>query len=492
MTRRRAFWPGQSGQSVPPGFLGDADGERRQPAVRWRTVDHPLYVDDVEHGPDPDAAFEPPAPVEQGPDAFAPYDRYGRFDDAYRFDDLGGYDDGDAYDDGLDHYELAHTEGGVAGAAGSTPEPDALDPLDPTGGGLRPLDDMGVADDRRREAGHEHGEGPSGRSGVPYHFDDLADHDGRDPTEPLAGGDGAAQRSRWARKDAGTVLRDMLVDRDDYRVEPRPRRNGRGRRLRLALAERLVAAWPGQSEEGAPPGFPASGELVLYPPPEPRPSSGGTVVRMPVRGQPHEPLDREFDEFGAEVDDEFEVDSDDEVGELGESRESDDVARRVGRFGGRRTRDERAAADREARRAPAAAAVASPRSLQKIAMAVYAALADPIANADPETRERRTLQVRRFGVLAGSAALAVVLIYAIFPVRTYLEQRAAAQRTSERHEKLREANAELEEREDQLQDPETIIEIARRDYQLVFPGEESYGLLPPPVPPTTTTTSPDG
>jgi cell division protein FtsB len=134
----------------------------------------------------------------------------------------------------------------------------------------------------------------------------------------------------------------------------------------------------------------------------------------------------------------------------------------------------------------------SARSLQKVATAVYAALADPIVNADPEAREHRAAQVRRFGLLAGSAALAVVLIYAIFPVRTYLEQRSATQRARERIDKLSEANAELEQRKEQLSDDETVEEIARREYQLVFPGEESYGLLPPPVAPTTTTTTPGG
>jgi cell division protein FtsB len=88
--------------------------------------------------------------------------------------------------------------------------------------------------------------------------------------------------------------------------------------------------------------------------------------------------------------------------------------------------------------------------------------------------------------------LAVVLIYGIFPVRTYLEQRAATQRARERMDKLSEANAELERRKDELREDETVEEIARRDYQLVYPGEESYGLLPPPVAPTTTTTTPPG
>jgi cell division protein FtsB len=32
-----------------------------------------------------------------------------------------------------------------------------------------------------------------------------------------------------------------------------------------------------------------------------------------------------------------------------------------------------------------------------------------------------------------------------------------------------------------LRDPETVEEIARRDHNLVMPGEESYAILPPPA-----------
>ena len=468
MTRRRAFWPGQSGQSVPPGFLGDDEGGDRPPAprVRWRRVEHPLYPEDVDHGgPDStadesytshesygsymtDEAYARDGADEAGSDEFAPYDRYGRFDDQY----LVEADDGDG-DDGLGRYEVDWYDSDGAGSAG--------------GGGT---------EGERRPVGL-------------YRFDDLAppadarDVEGDvDPTEPL----GDVLRDGGGRDDPGAVLRAMLADRDDFRVEAR-RRGSRGR-WRLTLAERLVAAWPGQSEEGAPPGFPASGELVLHPRP---PATGGNLVRLPVRGpslldsvaDDDAPI---FDLAGDHDDDE----GGDDAAPHAEVRvgKTSSVAR--GRFGGRRPA---AAGGERSERSPSAVpGLPSPRSLQKVAMAVYAALADPIVNADPEARERRTVQARRLGLLAGSAALAVVLIYAIFPVRTYLEQRAATQRARERIDKLSEANAELEQRKEQLRDDETVEEIARRDYQLVFPGEESYGLLPPPVPPTTTTTPPGG
>ncbi|HEV7760002.1 MAG TPA: septum formation initiator family protein [Acidimicrobiales bacterium] len=406
MTRRRGFWPGQSGHSVPPGFLGDDDGEQRaEPAVKWRAIDHPLHPGDVEHirrrpTTSSRARVRPVVPV-------APVDDFAR---------PGGYGHVDSPDD--------------------------------------------------RDAGYAHDDYDHG-----FGFDGF---DGTDPTEPLDDG---------LPLDAGSVLRAVLVDRDDDRVEARGSRG----RWRLGLAHRLEAAWPGQSDEGAPPGFPASGELVLHPPSTP--STPSKLVHLPVRRAPADDPDaidgiEGIDGLeGIDGIDGLDVDAEAGVevpaGLAGE-----------GRFGGRRPTEPPVVE----RRGPLVPAVPLPsaRSLQKVATAVYAALADPIVNADPEAREHRAAQVRRFGLLAGSAALAVVLIYAIFPVRTYLEQRSATQRARERIDKLSEANAELEQRKEQLSDDETVEEIARREYQLVFPGEESYGLLPPPVAPTTTTTTPGG
>jgi cell division protein FtsB len=127
--------------------------------------------------------------------------------------------------------------------------------------------------------------------------------------------------------------------------------------------------------------------------------------------------------------------------------------------------------------------------------AVYAALADPLVGADEAARERRAAQIRRAGMLAAGGALTAVFVYSIFPVRTYLDQRAATQRARERLEIISQENERLADQAEELRDPETVEEIARRDYGLVLPGEESYGVLPPPeetttTAPTTTTTVP--
>ena len=51
---------------------------------------------------------------------------------------------------------------------------------------------------------------------------------------------------------------------------------------------------------------------------------------------------------------------------------------------------------------------------------------------DPEAREALNPRLRRAGTYVGAMAVACVLIYAVFPVRTYLDQRAATRRSTSR------------------------------------------------------------
>jgi cell division protein FtsB len=103
--------------------------------------------------------------------------------------------------------------------------------------------------------------------------------------------------------------------------------------------------------------------------------------------------------------------------------------------------------------------------------------------ADDQARERRNARLRWLGTRVGSFALAAVLIYAVFPVRTYLSQRSASERKQQQIEVVGQENDRLEQRIAELQDPETVEEIARRDYNMVRPGEESYGIMPAPAGP---------
>ncbi len=105
---------------------------------------------------------------------------------------------------------------------------------------------------------------------------------------------------------------------------------------------------------------------------------------------------------------------------------------------------------------------------------------DRLVPIDEEARDRRNARLRWLGTRVGSVALSGVLVYAVFPVRTYLSQRSDTDRAREQLEVLSEENERLERRADELRDPETVQEIARRDHNLVMPGEESYAILPPP------------
>jgi cell division protein FtsB len=119
---------------------------------------------------------------------------------------------------------------------------------------------------------------------------------------------------------------------------------------------------------------------------------------------------------------------------------------------------------------------------------------DRLAPIDEEARERRNARLRWLGTRVGSVALSGLLVYAVFPVRTYLNQRSDTNRAREQLNVLSQENERLEQQADDLRDPETIEEIARRDHNLVMPGEESYGILPPPepAPDSDTTGGPEG
>ena len=88
-----------------------------------------------------------------------------------------------------------------------------------------------------------------------------------------------------------------------------------------------------------------------------------------------------------------------------------------------------------------------------------------------------------------------VLFLAVFPTRTWLDQRRQRDTVAERVSVLREQNRRLQARARQLHTDAEIERLAREQYNLVRPGEEAYALLPAgpapaPTPTTTTTTIP--
>jgi hypothetical protein len=76
------------------------------------------------------------------------------------------------------------------------------------------------------------------------------------------------------------------------------------------------------------------------------------------------------------------------------------------------------------------------------------------------------------------------LLVGVFPTRALLDQRAAIADADARLAAVDARNQELERRVEALGTDAEIERIAREQYNLVFPGEEAYGLLPaPPTPP---------
>ena len=87
-------------------------------------------------------------------------------------------------------------------------------------------------------------------------------------------------------------------------------------------------------------------------------------------------------------------------------------------------------------------------------------------------------------------ALGGLLFLFILPGRTWLQQRSAMGSAERRLHALNAENAALARRAAQLQDPAYVQQIARQQYGLVLPNEQSYGILLPTVTTTTTTTVP--
>jgi cell division protein FtsB len=82
-----------------------------------------------------------------------------------------------------------------------------------------------------------------------------------------------------------------------------------------------------------------------------------------------------------------------------------------------------------------------------------------------------------------SVAVAVVAVVAGLllagPVLGYLGERRAVDAQGDELAGLQEDNAELERRLERYRDPSQIERVARDEFGLVEPGEESYAVLPP-------------
>src|SRR5215217_4590866 len=96
------------------------------------------------------------------------------------------------------------------------------------------------------------------------------------------------------------------------------------------------------------------------------------------------------------------------------------------------------------------------------------------ARADEARRRRRRLVSMG---LIGLAVLAVAYVGA-FPVRTYLTQQSSTAQAEAELSRLNDEVASLNQEIEGLQTDEEIERRAREDYNLVYPGEEPFALLP--------------
>jgi cell division protein FtsB len=79
-------------------------------------------------------------------------------------------------------------------------------------------------------------------------------------------------------------------------------------------------------------------------------------------------------------------------------------------------------------------------------------------------------------------AVVGVLFLAVFPTRTFLDQRQERASVARRMKVLSAENQRLAKRVERLHTDTEIERLAREQYNLVRPGEEAYALLPAPEP----------
>ncbi len=106
---------------------------------------------------------------------------------------------------------------------------------------------------------------------------------------------------------------------------------------------------------------------------------------------------------------------------------------------------------------------------------------------DDELDDHRPTGLRRIGrllgVAGGSVAVLGFLAVGLFPTSTFLDQRADTAEAQERLAVLRAKTEASEARIERLQSDDEIERLAREQYNLAYPGEEAYAVLPAPLPP---------
>jgi cell division protein FtsB len=108
--------------------------------------------------------------------------------------------------------------------------------------------------------------------------------------------------------------------------------------------------------------------------------------------------------------------------------------------------------------------------------------------AEPDPKMKNVLRGFVLPLLLASLLFAG-LVYFVFPTTTWLDQRAETSEVEQQLVELTEEQAYLRTDIRRMRTDEEVERIARRDFSLVYPGEEAYALLPAPPEPVALPTS---
>jgi cell division protein FtsB len=98
---------------------------------------------------------------------------------------------------------------------------------------------------------------------------------------------------------------------------------------------------------------------------------------------------------------------------------------------------------------------------------------------------RGKIKARRRAVagLVVTVLLVAVLLFAVFPTRTWMAQRREAAAAQQELDQIRAERARVHQAKKQLETDEYIKQQAKEQLNMVNPGEEAYNILPAPTEP---------